>query len=105
MTIIFLNSLNSYLFILICYAALAGVTTFDNMYASGLSSDNPINAAVGKNLKISYSRYMGFASIDDHIRDSRQREEQDKPEFLKSKDPHLQSTKMMENQRKGSCFF
>lgn len=42
MTIIFLNSLDSYLFILLCYAALAGVTTFDNMYAGALSSGHPI---------------------------------------------------------------
>ena len=58
-----MNSLNSYLFILICYAALAGVTTFDNMYASALSADNPIFAAVGKKVKISYHRYMGFPNL------------------------------------------
>lgn len=42
MTIVYLNSLGSYLFILICYAALSGVTTFDNMYAATLASNHPI---------------------------------------------------------------
>merc|ERR1719231_147463 len=50
MTLIFLNSLGSYLFILICYAALAGVTTFDNMYAGAMAADHPIKSAIGKKL-------------------------------------------------------
>jgi hypothetical protein len=102
MTIIFLNSLGSYLFILICYAALAGVTTFDNMYASALSSDNPINAAVGKKLMITYNRYMGFAQIDDHIKANRDKREDQKQQW---REPACQSTKMMLNQRKGNCLF
>ena len=60
MTIIFLNSLDSYLFILICYSALSGITTFDNMYAGALSSDHPVNKAVDKNLGIDFCRYMKF---------------------------------------------
>lgn len=60
LTIIFLNSLGSYLFILLCYAALSGVTTFDNMYASALAHDHPIQQAVGKNLYISFHRFMKF---------------------------------------------
>ena len=60
MTLIFLNSMDSYLFILICYAALAGVANFDNMYASALADDNPINAAVGKKLFVQFHRYMKF---------------------------------------------
>jgi hypothetical protein len=47
MTIVYLNSLDSYLFILLCYAALSGVTTFDNMYASALSVDHSIKRVVG----------------------------------------------------------
>jgi hypothetical protein len=47
MTIVYLNSLDSYLFILLCYAALSGVTTFDNMYASALSVDQSIKRVVG----------------------------------------------------------
>lgn len=58
MTIVYLNSLDSYLFILICYAALAGVATFDNMYASTLSADHPIRKTVGKHLAVSFHRYM-----------------------------------------------
>lgn len=48
MTIVFLNSLGSYLFILLCYAALSGVASFDNMYASALSKTNAIRGAVDK---------------------------------------------------------
>lgn len=90
MTIIFLNSLGSYLFILICYAALAGVTTFDNMYAGALSADNPINKAVGKRLMVTYNRYMGFANIDDHIKSSAG----DKKKKDTLRDPKFQSTEI-----------
>ena len=62
MTIIFLNSLDSYLFILLCYAALSGVTTFDNMYASALSADHNIKKVVGKVFLTSFHRYMKFDS-------------------------------------------
>lgn len=64
MTLVYLNSLDSYLFILICYAALAGVATFDNMYASTLNVDHPIRKAVGKHLLISYHRYMDNMNQD-----------------------------------------
>jgi hypothetical protein len=47
MTIIFINSQTSYLFILLFYAALAGVTTFDNMYANALPVDHSIKKVVG----------------------------------------------------------
>ena len=65
MTIIFLNSMDSYLFILICYAALSGVASFDNMYANAMSKDNPIKQGVGRQLKIDFHRYMQFATLDD----------------------------------------
>ena len=52
MSIIFLNSLNSYRKIIVCYASLTAVTKFDNMFASALDS-HPIKAASGKKLRVS----------------------------------------------------
>lgn len=66
MTIVFLNSMGSYLFILICYAALSGVASFDNMYASAMSNDNPIKKGVGKKLKIEFHRFMQFTTMDEY---------------------------------------
>lgn len=65
MTIIFLNSLGSYLFILICYAALSGIASFDNMYAHAMSHDHPIKKGLGKRLGIQFYRYMHFRNADD----------------------------------------
>lgn len=59
MSIIFLNSQTSYLFILICYASLAAVANFDNMYASALD-EHPIRQAAGKKLAVTFNRYMCF---------------------------------------------
>ena len=67
MTIVFLNSLDSYLFILLCYAALAGVTTFDNMYANALSSDHTIKKVIGKNFFISFHRFMKFSKEREEV--------------------------------------
>lgn len=60
MTIIFLNSLDSYMWILLSYAGLSGLTTFDNMYASAMAADATIKKAVGKIFVISFHRYMKF---------------------------------------------
>ena len=59
MSIIFLNSQTSYLFILICYASLAAVANFDNMYASALD-EHPIRQAAGKKLAVTFNRYMCY---------------------------------------------
>jgi hypothetical protein len=67
MTIIFLNSMDSYLFILLCYAALSGVTTFDDMYAHALSGDHGIKKVVGDTFYISFHRYMKFSKQRDGV--------------------------------------
>jgi len=61
MSIIYLNSQSSYLFILICYASLAAVANFDNMYAAALD-EHPIKEAAGKKLAVSFNRYMCYQS-------------------------------------------
>lgn len=57
MSIFFLNSLDNYRLIIVCYAALTAVAHFDNMFAAALDS-HPIKAAAGKKLNVTYSRYM-----------------------------------------------
>ena len=57
MSIIFLNSLDSYRLIIVCYASLTAVANFDNMFATAIDS-HPIKAASGKTLRITYHRYM-----------------------------------------------
>lgn len=60
MTVIYLNSIPSYLFIILSYAAISGVTTFDDMYASALSGDLGIKKVVGDTFYISFHRFMKF---------------------------------------------
>lgn len=67
MTIIFINSQTSYLFILLFYAALAGVTTFDNMYANALPIDHSIKKVVGKNFYQTFHRFMKFKAEREHV--------------------------------------
>jgi len=59
MSIIFLNSLNSYRLIIVCYASLTAVANFDNMFAAALDS-HPIKAASGKKLRVSFHRIMNY---------------------------------------------
>jgi len=103
MTIIYLNSLGSYLFILLCYAALSGVTTFDNMYANALSVDHSIKKAVGKSFYISYHRYMKFSDQRDVVDGSLTI--QDKIEGEDKLNLACQSQILQPNPRTGSCFF
>lgn len=67
MTIIFINSQTSYLFILLFYAALAGVTTFDNMYANALPIDHSIKKVVGKSFYQTFHRFMKFKAEREHV--------------------------------------
>lgn len=94
MTIVFLNSLGSYLFILLCYAALSGVASFDNMYASALSKTISIKGAVNKQLYIEYHRYMRSEPVleNNTIQD-------------KSIDLSCQSQKIRKDPLIGNCYF
>lgn len=103
MTIIFLNSLDSYLFILLCYAALAGVTTFDNMYATALSGDHSIKKTVGKVIYISFNRYMKFPAEREKVEN--QVSIQDRIDGQEKLNLANQSQILQPNPRTGNCFF
>ena len=94
MTIVFLNSLDSYLFILLCYAALSGVASFDNMYASALSKTNSIRGAVDKQLFISFHRYM-----------KHEFPEEDPSQFKGQYDLNCQSQNVRADPLEGKLFF
>lgn len=103
MTIIFLNSLGSYLFILLCYAALSGVTTFDDMYANALSGDHSIKKVVGQTFYTNYHRYMKFSNQRDVVDGSQNI--QDKIEGEDKLNLACQSQILLPNPRTGSCYF
>jgi len=65
MSIIYLNSQTSYLFILICYATLATIANFDNMFAATMM-EHSIKENVGKRLRTTYHRYMFFNKEGDN---------------------------------------
>lgn len=46
MSVVFLNSLTSYRLIIVCYASLTAIASFDNMFARALDG-HPIKAATG----------------------------------------------------------
>jgi len=103
MTIIFLNSLDSYLFILLCYAALSGVTTLDNMYASALSCDHSIKKVVGQTFYISFHRYMKF---NEEVKIVKKKTGiQDQIDGEEKLNLACQSQIVQPNQRDGSCIF
>lgn len=57
MTIIFLNSMDSYRLIIVMYASLTAIASFDNMFARAFD-ENPVKEAVGKKLAVTFNRYM-----------------------------------------------
>lgn len=104
MTIIFLNSQTSYLFILLFYAALAGVTTFDNMYANALPIDHSIKKAVGKVFYQTFHRFMKYKTERDGVEAALNVEEKIEGE------PHKinlgnKSMVLVDNPRSGKCLF
>lgn len=103
MTIIFINSQTSYLFILLFYAALAGVTTFDNMYANALPIDHSIKKVVGKNFYQTFHRFMKFKAEREHVEASLNVEE--KIEGEHKINLAAKSLIIVPNPRDGKCLF
>jgi hypothetical protein len=103
MTIIFLNSQTSYLFILLFYAALAGVTTFDNMYANALPIDHGIKKVVGKNFYQTFHRFMKSKAERDLVEASLNVE--DKLEGEHKINLACKSLVLVPNPREGRCIF
>lgn len=91
MSIIFLNSLDSYRLIIVCYASLTAIAHFDNMFASALDS-HPIKAASNQKLCVTYNRYMHMPKV-----------EGDDGEQVLSRSSDHQSTKRQDYPRAG-CF-
>ena len=58
MSLIYLSSLTSYVFILVCYGTIGTVASFELIYASSLI-DNPVKESIGKKLFVKYKRRMG----------------------------------------------
>jgi hypothetical protein len=92
MSIIFLNSLNSYRLIIVCYASLTAVANFDNMFASALDS-HPIKAASGKKLRVSFHRYMNHTAPS-----------ADEGENENDADASNKARKHQKNPREGGCY-
>ena len=59
MSIIYLNSLGTYGWIIVCYSSLTAIATFDNMFSVSLEG-HPIKEVIGDKLAVTYHRYMKF---------------------------------------------
>jgi len=82
------------LFILICYATLATIANFDNMFADTMV-EHTIKQNVGKRLRTTYHRYMFFKKEED-LSDKHENDEVHE-NFVR------QSMKVLEHPRRN-CF-
>lgn len=57
MSLLYLTSLGSFVFILVCYGTIGTVASFEKIYASSLI-DHPIKECIGKKLQVMYKRRM-----------------------------------------------
>jgi len=58
LSIVYLNSKDSFRLILMSYATLASLASFDDLYSKSLG-EHPIRAVVGKKFRVSFRRCMG----------------------------------------------
>ena len=58
MSLLYLSSLMTYVFILVCYGTIGTVASFENIYAQSLI-DNPVKECIGKKLYVKFKRRMG----------------------------------------------
>ena len=65
MSLMYLSSLITYVFILVCYGTIGTVASFEKIYATALI-DNPIKECINKKLYVKYKRHMSAVNLPEN---------------------------------------